>query len=201
MRERAASYGYSRMVSCSIPDLERLLIWISGDFDQQTLDVYSDIFRCGMHDSWVSAVEESETVVASQSLRRVTADGSLQIPKVHISPGLGDGRPHVRVVKRVDGRPVAEDEQKEPSPRAFFAIVQGRSGALKSKLIWRSTRDDIGNEIFYEAANGYSTVFSGAVLKSQVNILSTAERFQKVQSVQEMDRLEAEGKGVVGVMC
>lgn len=157
--------------------------------------MHSKVLRCGIYDSWVSIVTETGTAPVSPTtaLRHVTADESIAIPKMHISPGLGDGRSQ-SYVKR-------EELQKELSPRAFFAVIQGRSGAAKSKLILRWTRDDIAREIFYEAANGYATVFSGAVLKTQVNVLCTAEHLQKVESVQEMDQLEAEGKGVVGVMC
>lgn len=192
---RPASFGHSMDIPCLITDLERLAIWILGDSPQEILDMHSKILRCGIYGSWVSAITETGTVPVppQKALRHVSADEAIAIPKMHISPGLTDGRLQ-NYIKR-------EDSQKELFPRTFFAVIQGRSGAAKSKLILRWTQDDLAREIFYEAANGYATVFSGAVLKSQVDVLSTAERFQKVQSVQEMDRLEAEGKGVVGVMC
>jgi hypothetical protein len=52
----------------------------------------------------------------------------------------------------------------------FVAIVEGVLGAALQKLYVAYFRRDIANSIFHEVINGYSTVFSGAFFKSDLEL-------------------------------
>ena len=100
---------------------------------------------------------------------------------------------------------VRYDVAKDNVELVYLMVIQGRSGALKSKLLVRWDLSAEGAEMLYESSNGYSVVFSGAILKSMWMKRREWERgcrFKKAGSLKELQEMEAnESEKIIGVLC
>lgn len=65
-------------------------------------------------------------------------------------------------------------------------LVEGADGPGKSKLVIRTNRPQMGAEMLFEATNGYSVVFSGAMLKDDLENLPSAIGFVKVATLDKL---------------
>jgi hypothetical protein len=184
-----------------IPEFGNLPIIIAGyNFDQDDLDRHIPLLRYEHSDAWIDLLESGlRTAGERGSARTMTfgpADESWKVPKIHVSQGLrpSQPRPFLR-----DG-----DEEKSGAPvLAYIMVFQGRSGAFRSKLVLRTTLDQAGAEMFHMAANGFSLVFSGAMLKKNLeerkDINSNFKRVDNLDELQVVDSDQLEK--VIGVLC
>jgi len=196
--------GYGMDYGCGVPEFGDLpLIIVSLDFMQDDLDRFADVIRFGRSDTWVTFLSSGPGAL-SGPLKKPTfieapANQRLSIPKVHVSKGL-------KKYERLRSNALLRDmpvEKHQPVELAYILVVQDRSGALRSKLILRTNLDAVGSEIFYEAVNGFSVVFSGAILKKNLERRTDQEFcFKKADSLDELQAMDEDtSKKVIGVLC
>lgn len=94
------------------------------------------------------------------------------------------------------------ETEDEVLPLAYILIDEGRSGALRRKLMIRwSTADTV----MHEALNGTSIVFSAVVLKSNVAKLLDSTGFKRVETVKQLQELDLSQAGkeeaIIGLLC
>ena len=53
----------------------------------------------------------------------------------------------------------------------FLLIIHGGAASERSKLVVARSRTDAATTMLQEAMNGFSTVFTGALLRSDMNLL------------------------------
>lgn len=184
-----------------IPELGNLTLHIVGyNFDQDDLDQHVQLLKFGHNDAWMSLLDSApkdpeETGFAKTPTFGV-ADEPWRVPKIHVSQGLRARQP--RSVPR-DGK----QEKPDPPKLAYIMIVQGRSGAIRSKLTVRSNLDLAGVEMFHMAANGFSVVFSGAILRENLEKRKkSGASFKKVNTMEELQVPESDSLSeVIGVLC
>jgi hypothetical protein len=168
------------------------------DLSQDDLDQHVDILRYGQNDAWMQS--KPSVTEGTPSIDRYIlceAGQPSTIPKIHVTKGLqwppprtyGAGKEHHDVV--------------EPSDLAFIMVIQGRSGSIRPKLVLRTSRVQAGAEMFYEAANGFSVVFSGATLKSNLekrgDLRYTFKRVGSFVELLSMDEDSTQKK--ISVLC
>lgn len=155
------------------------LLVVSG----QELEKWSPILSCHIEDQWVSRKPNADIQV-------VEPPAALAVPQLRVSPGL-------------DGQEQALIKQQT---LAYIMVVQGKEASTRSKVVVKYTLEDISSAMLFEALNGYSVVFSGAIFKKTVpklfgyNLLRTDFTFVKVGNLLALMKSE-EKDGVVNVLC
>jgi hypothetical protein len=189
---------------CAIPEFNNMpIIFIGWDFDQDDLNRHINLIRHGQNDAWAQLLSPIlKTLGEPPEQPKIAygpADQQLNIPKIHISKGLNGFRHSRRYL------PETEEEQhtlKQPD-LAYILVVQGSSGAVRSKLVMRTNLQMTGAEMLYEAVNGFSVVFTGAMLKKNLEKRGDMKYcFRKVDSLDELLNVDSdESQKVIGVLC
>lgn len=187
-----------------IPEFNNIPIVITGwDFAQDDLDRHINLIRYGHSDAWAQLLSSVlQTPGESPEQLRIAygpADQQVTIPRIHVSKGL-------KAFQRSGCYPLEiEEGQNNPKPPdlAYILVVQGSSGAFRSKLVLRTTLQRAGAEMFYEAVNGFSVVFTGAVLYKNLEKRGDPNySFKRVESLDELLNVdEDESQKVIGVFC
>jgi hypothetical protein len=193
--------GDGREIPSVIPEFGNLpIIIVSHNFDQDNLDQHVSILRCGHSDVWMHLLNSGPRVPGVTGSTTTTtfghADEPWKVPKIHVSQGLRRHLP--RSLPRDGGG------EKSGAPElAYILVFQGRSGAIRSDLVLRSSLDLAGAEMFHMAANGFSVVFSGAMLKKNLEKRADVTyRFERVDTLDELQAVDSDQlKKVIGVLC
>lgn len=193
--------GSSMEIPSVIPEFGNLPMTIVGyNFDQDDLDQHVTLLRYGHSDTWIHLlISEPRDPGETRSARTITfghADEPWKVSKVHVSQGLRAPQPRSFVR---DG-----DEEKPGAPElAYIMVFQGRSGAIRSKLVLRSNLDLAGAEMFHMAANGFSVGFSGAMLKKNLEKRRDGNySFKRVDNLDELQAVDSDQvKKVIGIPC
>jgi hypothetical protein len=187
-----------------IPEFNNMPIIIIGwDFTQDDLDQHINLIRYGQNDAWaqlLSPIPKTPGEAPEQPMIAYgPADQRLKIPKIHISKGLDDFQRSRRYLLETEG----EQNNLKQLDLAYILVVQGSSGAFQSKLVMRTNLQMTGAEMLYEAVNGFSVVFTGAVLKQNLEKRGDLKYcFRKVESLDELLNVDAdESRKVIGVLC
>lgn len=176
------------------------IIIVSYNFDQDDLDQHVTLLRSGHSDAWMHLLNsEPRSPGETGFARAITfghADEPWKVPKVHVSQGLRTPQP---ISSLRDGN----EEKPGALELAYILVFQGRSGAIRSKLVLRSNLDLAGAEMFHMAANGFSVVFSGALLKKNLEKRRDASySFKRVENLDELQAVDSDQvKKVIGVLC
>lgn len=193
--EFLARAGGSHESPSVMPELgnQPVLIW-GYNLSQDDLDEHVSTLRYAQNDSWMEA-KRSTTDDPYAPYAPCSSDQPMAIPKVHVTRGLK--WPQLLYGEHKD------KPQPELSDLLFVLIVQGRGGSARSKLVKRVDLKQAGAEMFFESANGFSVVFSGAMLKKDWEKRGDTEyTFQAVASFWELFAMEEEvTRKVIGVVC
>lgn len=202
-RDLLSRAGNGTEIPSVVPEFDNLPIIIIGrNFLQDDLDRYLNVIRFGHTDTWVRFITPTPRSLGEPLEQPTFTDGPidqrLTIPKIHVSQGLQHFQP------RHDYLPDGQRQESHKQPDlAYILVVQGRGGAFRSKLVLRTNRETAGAEMFYEAVNGFSVVFTGAVLKK--NLEKRADQdycFRRVYTLGGLQAIdEDESQKVIGVMC
>jgi hypothetical protein len=186
-----------------VPEFNNLPMVIIGyDFLQDDLDQYINVIRFGHNDTWAQFLSSTPKSLREPLEQPKFTDGPtdqrLTVPKIHVSQGLRDFR-HLG-----DYLPGGQRRENHEQPDlVYILVVQGCSGAFRSKLVLRTNLQTAGAEMFYEAVNGFSVVFTGAMLKK--NLERRADQkycFKKADTLDELQAMDAdESQKIIGVMC
>lgn len=184
-----------------IPEFGNLpIIIVSYNFDQDDLDQHVPLLRCGHSDVWMHFLNSGPRGPGGTGSTRTTtfghADEPWKVPKIHVSQGLCRHQPR-SLLGGGDG------EQSGAPELAYILVFQGRSGAIRSNLVLRSSLDLAGAEMFHMAANGFSVVFSGAMLKKNLEKRTDVTySFERVDNLDELQAVDSDQlKKVIGVLC
>jgi len=178
------------------------IVVIGLEFAQEDLDRHINLIRYGQNDAWAQLLSSVPKNLGGPPEQPKIAYGSAdlqsKIPKIHISKGLNDFQHSRHYLLKTE----EQNSLKQPD-LAYILVVQGSSGAFRSKLVMRTNLKMTGAEIFYEAVNGFSVVFTSAVLKKNLEKRGDLKYcFKKVESLDELLNVDAdESEKVIGVLC
>lgn len=179
--ERAGRPGED---SACIPDFQKYVLITGHDFTIGDIQKYWNLLRFGNCDVW------NKKGVGFNDYQPVEADQASQIPMVHVSKAV---KPELGYGARSDS-----DEL------VYIIVVEGRNRNIRSKLVDRVDLARMGTDIFWECVNGYSIVFSGAVLKADWNARGEWPRdvkFKHVKSKKALVEPAEAGQRVVKIWC
>ena len=145
-------------------DNHQLWYIVNGPLSQHHLDRHAAFLRTGNVNTWL---EKDDGL--PQKFTPCDGDRALPHPGIAVSPGL-----------QVPGQEMTSRSRKDldasPGPQAkdliFVLVIQGQTGDAKAKVILETSREKAAVAIMSEAMNGYSTVFSAAMLKVDVEKLT-----------------------------
>ncbi|KAF2277463.1 uncharacterized protein EI97DRAFT_292530 [Westerdykella ornata] len=103
-----------------------------------------------------------------------------------------DNLPRIFLSRALDTAVVPEDKGAK-----FWIVVQSRQRPNARKLLVMESRKAAGIVIYYEALNGNSVIFVGAVLGERKT--GAGIKMKKVDSLEEA--VKAQEEGVVGIIC
>jgi len=166
---------------CQIPEIGRTLILDVSFSSEADLTTYTPILRLGLNDQWIARGKEAV----------VAAPASFTTPKTQVCPYF---------------HRLLSIEHPELS---VFIIVQGREGAILSKMVLKEDINHLGNQMFFEACNGFCVVFSGVVRKEDTKKLGDpALSFKKAENLSELldqqpqnDDENTSGRDRIAVLC
>jgi len=138
--------GTARGDTALIPDFQKYVLINGHEFSIDDIQIYSRLLQSGHTGVW------NMSGTGLMEWKKVAADQPSQIPMVHVSRAL---RPRPPV-----------DPSSDSVKLSYFIVVEGRNGRICSKLVERTNLNRLGTDILWECANGYSVVFSGAMLKT-----------------------------------
>lgn len=194
-----AGRPFSRAFYALLPELRNQEVIIDClSSASEELEQYVELFRSGQNDVWMAQDATTTKRLTPVTFRRGEA---VYVPRVKISPAFK---------MWIHG---SEDEKAQAKvDLAYVLVLQGASGALKSRLSIRYSLDDVGSELLSAAANRLNVVFSGAVLRKNGGLLQDPN-FEVVKVVSadhlrypqylptDLEKLDAENKQVVGILC
>ena len=124
---------------------------------QEVLDKYASLFRHGVEGKWLSYGNNITKII-----QVVQPSQPSSIPKVLISCALA-----------LDPRPsdFKSQDQEPREPLDFLLIIQSGAASERSKLVVARSRTEAATTMLHEAMNGFSTVFTGALFRSDMNLL------------------------------
>jgi len=190
-------------ISSVVPEFNDAPIVIVGhDLAQDDLDRYVRFIRYGHNDTWLHLRWPSPASMDERCDQPIIEHGSpdqpITIPKVHVSQRLGGPRRS----RSYQQEEKPHEIRKDPA-LAFLLVIQGRSGGSRGKLVLRTDLHIAGAEMFYEAINGYSVVFSGVILKTNLGRRTDITfSFRKAHSLAERVDMDADGsQKLIGVLC
>ena len=149
-----------------MPELGGALILESCFSSDTDLLNWDWLLRVGARDMWVKAGDKA--VVAAPS--------PLPFPQVQVFAQLDPYR-----LRQHQGKLI------------YCMIVQGKEGATLAKLIFKEDVELLGSQIYFEAANGYSVVFTGVLRKEDGQKLAASKL--PLRRVEELDDLLSAEEG------
>ena len=164
-------------------------------FPQEVLNQYASLFNHGVEGKWLSYQNDT-----TKLFKIVQPSPPMGIPKLMISCALAED-PLPNHSKAPNRQP------KEPLD--FLLIVQGSTGSDRSKLVVARGRTEAATTMLHEAMNGFSTVFTGALLRSDMNLLFhgggkvgfSLRKCQDVADLNTSSKDRREDEHVLGVIC
>lgn len=185
--------GSQRALPAVFPEFNKGVLLNGHFFEQEELDAYAAWLRHPLKDIWLRRDDQATALIPGP------ADQPIDKPSVVTSSGVQEN--HTPAYRRSD-EPM--DTTLKPA-RAFVLVVRGRSAALCGKVRVLYTLNAAAAAMFEEAVNGYSTVFSAAVLRTDVGRMGEegGAEFRKVDTVAQLyEAASGEGNGkVIAVLC
>ena len=176
-----------------IQPIAKSVFLVTNNFSQQDLDDFAPILNSGFQDKWVSNVS-----TPTGKFKVVKPATPLEVPMICVSPGLLQTRPDIL--------------SKDAPSLAYIFLVQGKNASERTKAIAKVTRNAAAAAMLHELVNGYSIVFSGAILTCNVakifppTPMNVKLKFAKVDDVTGLRKiaLEKDNKrqgNSIGVWC
>ena len=176
-----------------IQPVAKSVFLVTNDFSQQDLDDFAPLFNSGIQDKWVSNVYN-----LNGRFKVIEPATSGDIPMICVSPGLLQNRPDIL--------------SRDAPALAYIFLVQGTNASERTKAVAKVTRDAAAAAMFHELINGYSIVFSGAILTCNVakifppTPMNVKLKFFKVKDIAGLHNVALEkdnkGQGIsIGVWC
>ncbi|KAI4191388.1 MAG: hypothetical protein LQ346_004764 [Caloplaca aetnensis] len=171
------------------------LVYVSA-FLQEDVDKYAKLFDHGVEGQWLSHANDPTGL-----LRVVDAGPPCAVPKLTISSIL-ENPP---LAKKMKVYPFQEPRELMDLP----LVVQGKDASGRSKVVVARSFEDAATSMLHEAINGFSVVFTGALLRSDMNHLFSSKRsrpfdFKKVPDVAALNNFSTKTTrdcGKIGILC
>ena len=132
-----------------IQPIAKSVFLVTNEFSQQDLDDFAPLLNSGIQDKWVSNVHNP-----TAKFNVIDPAIPLEVPMIGVSPGLLQTRPDIL--------------SKNAPSLAYIFLVQGKNAGERTKAVAKVTRGAAAAAMFHELINGYSIVFSGAILTCNV---------------------------------
>jgi hypothetical protein len=110
---------------------------------------------------------------------------------------MNEDIPLIQLSRALDTAVVPEDIENKD--HRYWIVVQNKSRPKGVKLIVAESRKAAGILIYYEALNGNSVSFVGAVVQQRKK--GVPLKIKKVESLEEAVKMKEEGDEVVGIVC
>ena len=134
-----------------------------AEFSQETVDKYTKLIIRGIEGQWLSWGNDPTRV-----FRVVEPSLPFDIPKVCISWVL---KRHAGSIYDEEIDEEIDISQQPREPLDYLLVFQGKNASERSKVVVARSLEDATTSILHEAINGYSVVFMGALLRSDMNEL------------------------------
>lgn len=183
-----------------IPHADKLVYLVSGELSQEQLNQISEILRKRKIGSWIQRQNDSD-----RGYSYCQGDRGVDVPRINISNGmqrLAKSRPLYHAVSHEQDES-SLDNELQATDLLYVIVVQGQTGHTKCKLVVESTLGNACSAMLYEALNGYSTVFTAAILKANLeNIQDDTFILKAVHDSKTLRDLNNDPKDrVVGFWC
>lgn len=180
--------GGEQFMPAIMPELNRFVHLQGHFFEQEELDTYAKLLSDLRKDTWLHKDKQGNLVTGR-------ADDPIDRPSVLTSSGLKEN--HRPAVRRID-----EPDTTPKQALAFVLVIQGKSAALCGKVRLFYTLDAAAAAMFAEAANGYSTVFSAAILRADAKrFMVEAPGYRKVDTISALAESGGEKGKAIAMLC
>ncbi|KAH7083043.1 hypothetical protein BKA63DRAFT_502132 [Paraphoma chrysanthemicola] len=174
-----------------IPYADKLVYIHSTTLNQADLEIYVTLLRSGILGSWVGTDAAGRVVYCQPDVPH-------SIPKVVISAGLQHQRQESGI-----GNISTDDLGPAQEELAYVLISQGKSGNVRGKVAIEPSWERAATLAMYEVLNGYSVVFTAAMLKRDVDRLH--DETYKLRAVGERSALRTisadDTERIIGLWC
>ena len=159
------------------------------EFPPETVRKYAKLFNEGIEGKWLSYANDSTEI-----LRVVDPSSPSNIPKVCISAVMS---PNPRT---------SDPSQQPKEPLDFLLVIQGENANERSKVVVEHTIEDAATSMLHEAMNGFSVVFTGALLRSDSSMLFTQHKtrqynVEKVSDIAALNASDSRRFGEISIIC
>lgn len=145
-REASSRSHMGKCIRAVIPDVQRAMFMEIAFSTERDLLKWRPLLRRGLDDHWI---QQGEKVV-------VAAPSNVSIPKIQVCPLLHS------------------DLTENNHELAIFIVVQGKEGSALAKMVVKDNIGQLASQLFFEACNGLSVVFSGIMRKDDAEKLGKA---------------------------
>ena len=162
-----------------------------NNFPQEVINTYTKLLDKGIQGQWLSSGKD-----VTRTINVVEPSPPLEIPRVCMSHALSQEPRYPQPIKH----------ESAPQPweqLGYLLIVQGRNACERSKVVVEQRKNDAGKAMLHEAMNGFSVVFTGAMLRSDICALFDERRtwhpsFKKVPDIPSLVEFSQKNAQVVG---
>ncbi|KAL8672161.1 MAG: hypothetical protein Q9168_003360 [Polycauliona sp. 1 TL-2023] len=162
------------------------------EFPQETLDKYAKLLNHGIEGQWLS-----DALDPTKAFGAVDPSLPSKVPKLCISGVLKNRDAQSRYI--MSNPPPGMKE-----PLDFLLVVQGKNASERSKIVVEHKLEDAATSMLHEAINGYSVVFTGAILRSDSNKLFSQTglfELKKVPDIAALNDFDSHGLPRIRIIC
>ena len=172
-----------------IPAFNKGVLLIGREFVQEEIDNFSGLLYSGLRDRWIQ--DDGRAITQA-----VTSDNIVSYPSLYTSPGLREDRRWSGLQEK------PRDKDGRPIELAYIIVVRGRSAGLFSKVRVFYSTFAVAAGILEEALQGFSVVFSAAILKRDVSRLTHRDLpFRKAHGVNTLIQAADEEEPTILLWC
>jgi|SRR5690242_10387378 len=179
---------------------EQLVYIVSRSFNQEEVDRFSGVLREYKIGSWCQKQEDIH-----RGFSYCQGDRSVRVPRINISYGMKSSDKEMMFNARLS--PIHNksslDNGSQEMDLLYILIVQGQTGETTCKLVIEMSLENACSTMMSEALNGYSTVFTGAMLKANLgNLQDGTYTIRAVHDAKGLSTLNGNTEArVIGIWC
>jgi hypothetical protein len=169
-------------------------------FTQKAVNKYSWLFANGAEDVFLSdsrnLMHHDDDDVYSNGPYPVVVSRNRRNRDNYYDP-INEDIPLVQFSRALDTAVVPEEGADKDL--RYWIVVQNKASPKGTKLLVAESRKAAGMFIYYEALNGHSIVFVGAVVQQPKK--GVALKVKKVDNLEEALQMKESGEDVIGIVC
>jgi hypothetical protein len=167
-------------------------------FTERDVKKYTWLFANGTEDVFLADPRgmHAEDVEYDNGPYPVIVNSHRRVRDTYYEP-TNEDIPLIQLSRALDTAVVPEDNTDKDL--RYWIVVQNKARPKSVKLVVAESRKAAGIFIYYEALNGNSVVFVGAVVKQRKN--GVPLKVKRVASLEDAIKMKEEEEEVVGIVC